>query len=163
MAPRIPGARRDERRTTLRARLARVAQITVRVTGPVQVLVGIAFWLGRAVPLRPAHMAVGMLFDLAFLTLVVLAALAGFRRTTVFAGVALAVAIPLFGVVQARILPGSAHWVVRSVHLLLGVLAMLMAARLARFIRLARLSAELEPMLRPTEFRDPEAARRAVG
>lgn len=126
-------------RTT--SRLAGVARSTIRVTGPIQVLVGIAFWLGRAVPLRPAHMLVGMLFDLAFLSLVVLAALAGIRRVAVLGGIALAIVIPLFGVVQARILPGPHHWVVRGAHLLLGVIAMVMAARLARFIASRRVAA----------------------
>lgn len=125
-------------RPTISTRLTAIARWTIRVTGPVQVLVGIAFWLGRAAPLQPAHMLVGMLFDLAFVSLVVLAAVAGMRRTVVLAGIALAVVIPVFGVVQPRILPGPEHWIVRTAHLLLGVIAMVMAARLARFADAAR-------------------------
>jgi len=87
------------------ARIARAALWTIRLAGPVQVLVGVALWLGWAVSLLPAHVFVGMVFDLAFITLVVLAALAGVRRLATLGGTALAVVIPLFGVVQPRIFP----------------------------------------------------------
>jgi hypothetical protein len=36
---------------------------------------------------------------------------------------------------QSRLLPGPAHWVVKLAHLLIGIVAMVVAARLARFIR----------------------------
>jgi hypothetical protein len=146
-----------------RSRLARIAKVTIRVTGPVQLLVGIAFWMGRAVPLRPAHMLVGMVFDLAFVSLVVLAALAGMRRVAVLGGIALAIVIPLFGVVQPRILPGPQHWIVRSAHLLLGVIAMVMAARIGRFLQSVRATRPREEMPSPSGLLHANAERRVVG
>jgi hypothetical protein len=104
-----------------------------------------------------------MLFDLAFVSLVALAAVAGIRRIAVFAGIALAIVIPLFGVVQPRILPGPEHWIVRTAHLLLGVIAMVMAARLARFVDSARTSTAHERKLRPTRLLRDSEPRPAEG
>ena len=115
-------------------KLAGVARWSMRLTGAVEIILGVAFWSGRAVSLRPVHMLVGMVFDLAFLTFIVLAARAGIRAAAVAGSSILALVIPLFGVVQTRLLIGSAHWVVRSAHLLQVLIAMVVAARLGRFV-----------------------------
>jgi len=152
--PRRADTTRPASEASMTARLAKPALWTIRLTGPVQVAVGIALWMGRAIPLRPAHMLVGVVFDLALVSLVVLGALAGVRRAAVLAGIALAVVVPVFGVVQARILPGPEHWVVRAAHLLLGIIAMVVATRLARFIHSSRTVAQ-------TTTRAPDGAAHA--
>ncbi len=43
--------------------------------------------------------------------------------------------VPAFGILQTRMLPGAAHWMVEVTHLLIGIVAMVAAARLAAFIR----------------------------
>ena len=113
--------------------------------------------------LRPVHMLIGMVFDLALLTLVVLAARAGVRPLAVAGGTALALVIPLFGVVQTRILLGPAHWVVRAAHLLLGLIAMLVANRLGRFVSLASAAVPPAPPASLTGMPRGETRRRAVG
>jgi len=142
---------------------ATAAQWTIRVTGPVLVALGIAFWTGRLVSLRPVHMLVGMVFDLALALLVGLAAFRGMRTAAVFAGLALALAIPLFGVAQARILVGSMHWVVRATHLLLGVIAMFAGNRLARFVSSGRVAVARDATPGASEMPRAKAVRRAVG
>lgn len=123
---------------SMTTRLAKAAQWTIRLTGPFQVAGGIAFWSGRLLSLRQMHMFVGVVFDLAFLSLIVLAALGGRHRVALLGGLMLALAIPVFGIMQARILPGPEHWVVRSAHLLLGLIAMVVASRLARYVDIRR-------------------------
>jgi hypothetical protein len=115
--------------------LTSIAQWIVRLTGPTQVVLGLLFWTGRALTLLPLHMLIGMLFVLGLLVLAGLAAWAGLRWRLVLPTVALGVVIPLFGIVQSRLLPGPGHWVVKLAHLLIGIVAMVVAARLARFIR----------------------------
>ena len=132
-APQLTAAR------PMTTRFATAARWTIRLTGPVLVAMGIAFWLGRALSLRSAHMVVGLVFDLAFTSLVVLGALAGMRRVVMVGGMALALAIPVFGVIQVHILPGPEHWLVRVAHLLLAVIAMVLADRSARFVTSAGL------------------------
>ena len=115
--------------------LTSIAHWVVRLTGPTQVVLGLLFWTDRALMLLPLHMLIGMVFVLALLVLAGLAAWAGLRWTLVLLTVAWGLIIPLFGMMQTRLLPGPAHWIVEVVHLLIGLVAMLVAARLARFIR----------------------------
>lgn len=119
----------------MRTTLTTLAHWTVRVTGPALVALGLLFWAGRALTLLPLHMAIGMVFVLALWALAGLAAWAGLRRTLVLAAVAWGLFVPVFGIAQTRMLPGPAHWVVRVIHLLIGFVAMFVAARLVRFIR----------------------------
>lgn len=143
--------------------IANAAGWTVRLTGPVLVVLGIAFWAGRAVSLRPAHMLVGIVFDLAFVSLIVLAALRGMRPTVVLAALALALVIPLFGVAQMRILLGPLHWVVRSIHVLQGIAAMFASDRLARYVRSTGAATVDDAVPSPRDMRGTKPARRAVG
>lgn len=115
--------------------LTGIAQWVVRLTGPAQVVLGLLFWTDRALTLLPLHMLIGMTFVLALWTLAGLAAWAGLRWALALLTVAWGLVIPLFGMMQTRLLPGPAHWVVEVIHLLIGLVAMFVAARLARFIR----------------------------
>ena len=115
--------------------LTNIARWIVRLTGPTQVVLGLLFWTGRALTLLPLHMLMGMLFVLAYLVLAGLAAWAALRPALVVLTVAWGLVIPAFGIIQSRLLPGPAHWVVKLAHLLIGIVAMVVATRLARFIR----------------------------
>jgi hypothetical protein len=115
--------------------LTTTASWLVRVTGMVQVILGLTFWTGRALALVPLHMAIGLAFVLGVW---MLAALAAKART----GIALAAFALLWGVVvlalgmrQGTLLPGRAHWIVQALHLAAGIAAMALASRLATRIR----------------------------
>ena len=114
---------------------ATMAQWIVRITGPTQVVLGIILWIGRGSrELLVAHMIIGMAFVLALWTLAGVAARAGLRWPYVIAAVAWGFLVPVFGMMQARLMPGHTHWMVEVVHLKVGIVAMLVAARLARFV-----------------------------
>lgn len=112
-----------------------IAQWAVRLTGVTQVVVGLLFWMDRAFGLVPLHMAIGMVFVIGLWVLAGLAARLGLQPAIVIASVAWGVLVPVFGMLQGRLLPGPRHWVVEVLHLLIGVVAMGLAARLASFIR----------------------------
>ena len=114
-------------------KLTNIALWTLRVTGLVQVVLGLLFWSGHALALVSLHMAIGMLFVLALLVLAGTAAWARLGLAPVVLSIALGLVIPVFGITQTRLLPGAAHWVVRLTHLLLAMVAMGVAGRLARF------------------------------
>jgi ubiquinone/menaquinone biosynthesis C-methylase UbiE len=116
-------------------RLTTIAHTVIRVTGPIQVVLGLLLWGGLALSLLPLHMAFGMGFVVALWTLAVLAALRGLRPLFALLVVGWGLMIPVFGIVQTRLLPGPHHWAVRVIHLVVGLAAMVMAARLVRFIR----------------------------
>lgn len=116
-------------------RWTNIAQWAVRLTGVTQVVLGLLFWTGRAFGLVTLHMAIGMVFVAGLWVLAGLAARAGLRRLIVAASVAWGILVPVFGILQRRLLLGPMHWVVEVLHLLIGVAAMALAARLAYFIR----------------------------
>lgn len=115
--------------------LTKITEWVVRVTGPLLVALGLLFWSGHALSLLPLHMLIGATFVLALLALAGLAAWAGLRWPLVLLAMAFALVIPAFGMMQTRLLPGPTHWVVRVTHLSIGIVGMVVAARLARFIQ----------------------------
>jgi hypothetical protein len=115
--------------------VASVAGWVVRLTGMTQVVLGILFWTGHALPLVGLHMMIGMAFVLALLVLVVGAARSGLRLPLVLLAAGYALFVPAFGMAHARLLPGPGHWIIQVAHLLVGVGAMLIAARLGGFVR----------------------------
>lgn len=112
-----------------------IAQWAVRLTGVTQVVLGLLFWTDRAFGLVTLHMAIGMVFVTGLWVLAGLAARAGLQPVIVAASVAWGVLVPVFGMMQGQLLPGPLHWIVEVLHLLIGVVAMVVAARLAFFIR----------------------------
>jgi hypothetical protein len=112
-----------------------IAQWAVRLTGVTQVVLGLLFWTNRAFGLVTLHMAIGMVFVTGLWVLSGLAARAGLQPLIVAGTVAWGVVVPVFGMLQGRLLPGPMHWVIEGLHLVIGVVAMGLAARLASFIR----------------------------
>lgn len=111
-----------------------IARWVVRITGPVLVLLGLAFWLGYARRLVPLHMALGGLFDVGLLAIVVAALVAGARRGLAVLGLVWVLLPPGLGMAQMSLLPGPSHWIIRVVHLLVGLAAMGIADRLTRAV-----------------------------
>lgn len=109
-----------------------IARWVVRITGPALVLLGLAFWLGYARTLVPLHMALGGLLDLGLLVLAVVAFIAGARRGLAALGLVWVLVLPALGMAQMSLLPGPSHWIIRVLHLVVGLAAMGIADRLAR-------------------------------
>jgi len=111
--------------------LSRSLLAVMRVAMAVQVIVGIGFWTGHWYGLVNLHMAIGMLYVLA-LWVIAGAAIAQKRATglAVFA-ILWGIVIAAFGMMQQRILPGDLHWIIRVLHLAIGIAAMPLAERLA--------------------------------
>ncbi len=114
-----------------------LARWVMRPTGIAQVVLGVLFWTGHALALIPLHMLVGMLFVLS------LWGLAGFgartpthRRLSILPALWGALVLGL-GIAQGRLLPGSMHWVVKTLHLLVGLAAMALANHVVRRVRVA--------------------------
>jgi hypothetical protein len=100
-----------------------------------QLVLGILFWTGHAMGLVQLHMAVGGLFVVGLWLLAFLTGIAGAPRLQVLLVVVLGALIALVGYTQVQLLPGAYHWVVRVVHLLLGLLAIPLAGRLSMAVR----------------------------
>jgi hypothetical protein len=108
----------------------------VRLLGVVQLVVGLAIWFGYAAGARSMHIGVGMLFVLVLWIFAVFALFALPRRGLALLTLLLGGIVVWFGMAQLTMLPGSAHWIVRVIHLLLGLSAMGIAERLGKAIKL---------------------------
>jgi hypothetical protein len=106
-------------------------QMGIRVLGVIQLVLGVLFWTGNALGLVDLHQLIGILLVLALWTQAALAHRAGVPGGLVAGAVVLGLIVPIIGLTQREIFPGSAHWVIQVVHLLLGLGLLAMAENLA--------------------------------
>src|SRR5690348_11531210 len=106
----------------------------VRVAGTLQLLLGALFWTGHAYSFLPLHIVSGIVIVLTLWTVAVLALVARTRRGLALFGLLWGLALPAFGMQQAAILTGSLHWIIRVLHLLMGLAAMALAGMLGQAI-----------------------------
>ena len=101
-----------------------IAVMVLRLAVLVALIMGIIFWTGNAGNLIPIHMIIGIIV---VLSLWAIGLAQGFMKGGSF-GLAVAtfilgLIIAIVGLYQQRWLPGSAHWVIQVIHLLLGLSA----------------------------------------
>ncbi len=106
-------------------------RVLTRLTGVAQIILGLLFWSGNALSLIPVHMLVGITLVLGLWALAGLAAASGASAGAVILAVAWGLVVPALGLTQTSLLPGSYHWVVQVVHLLLGLGAIGLAEQMA--------------------------------
>jgi hypothetical protein len=93
----------------------------IRAVWLVQIALGLAFWTGNLLGLVDVHQLLGILLVLALWTLAVLAYRAGVPAGVVAVAAVYGVIVAIVGLTQRELLPGSAHWVIEVIHLLLGI------------------------------------------
>lgn len=108
------------------------ARWIVRITGVIQLVLGLIIWTGSADALIPIHILDGLVFVIALLALAWFASQAGVSAGLVGVTVILAIVLPVYGIAQSQILPGSGHVVIQVIHLALGVAAMGLGDMLGR-------------------------------
>jgi hypothetical protein len=104
--------------------LASVVQMIVRVSGVVQIVLGLLFWAGTALGLRDLHMLIGIVIVLLLWTLAALAAGARVGVALPLTGFVVGLVTVWLGLTQERLVPGGGHWVIRVLHLLVGLAAL---------------------------------------
>jgi hypothetical protein len=117
---------------------ATIIQILVRVAGLTQIVLGVLFWTDNVLTLVPIHMLVGLVLVLLLWSLASMSLWAGVNRGRAALAIVWGVIVVALGMTQTQILPGSAHWVIEVVHLLVGLAAIGMAEGLAAGIKQAR-------------------------
>jgi hypothetical protein len=80
-------------------------------------------------------MLAGIVLVLALWALSILAAVSGVHRGLVALAIVWGLIVPILGMTQTQLLPGDAHWVIRLLHLLIGIGAMALGQRLATRIK----------------------------
>ncbi len=108
-----------------------IARAGFGIVGAALLALGIALWTGHARGLVGLHMGLGFLFVVLLWVLAILGARAGAPRGLVITALLWGVLIPLLGYAQLGLLPGSHHWTIRVMHLLVGVAGMGMGGALS--------------------------------
>jgi hypothetical protein len=121
-------------------RASTVVQMLIRVCFVVQLVLGGLFWTNNARGLIPLHQLVGFIFVIAIWVQAGLAARAGVNLGLVAFAAVWALGVPILGLNQIELLPGSAHWVIEVIHLLVGIIAVGLAERLATGVQSRRLA-----------------------
>ena len=117
------------------SRASTVVQMLIRACFVVQLLLGGLFWTNNARGLIDLHQLVGFILVIAIWVQAGLAARAGVSLGLVAFTVLWALVVPILGLNQTELLTGSFHWVIQVVHLLVGIIAVGLAERLARGIQ----------------------------
>jgi len=117
-----------------------VFQNLVRLCFLALVILGIEFWTGHMLALIQLHMAIGAVLVVCLWIMAIIGL--GARVPVGQAVVALVwgLVVIAFGMTHARLLPGSQHWIIQVLHLIVGMLAVGMSEGLARAINWRRTS-----------------------
>ncbi len=103
------------------SRFVKVVLWIVRLTFLVSLVLGIILWTGHGYEYLKLHMWLGFVITFALLALVVLSLLARVRPVLPLIALLWAVALPVLGIAQLKIVPGANHWTIQVIHALLGV------------------------------------------
>jgi hypothetical protein len=109
--------------------------LLIGISGLTAVVLGVLFWTGNALRLLPIHMLAGFVLVLTLWVLALLARRAGVRPGFVALVIVWDLTVPILGLTQTQLLPGQAHWVIRVLHLLIGMGAMGLGQGLATRIK----------------------------
>ena len=102
---------------------------------------GLLIWTEGAFGLIPIHMLLGLVLVLSMWVLAAVSTRAGIP-TGLAAGVAVTgLVVLVLGMTQASLLPGSSHWVIQVVHLLIGMAAVGSGEAIGGRLRRNRLTA----------------------
>lgn len=112
-----------------------IARALLSLLGLVLIALGVLFWTGRGLALVPLHMLLGMLFVVCLWVLVGVAVHARSGKGLALVVLIWSLIVPVLGIVQLRLLPGSWHWVIQSIHLVVGLVAIGLGHALARRIQ----------------------------
>jgi hypothetical protein len=116
----------------------RNAAMIIRITGMLQLAMGIFIWMGGAQGLVPVHMLIGLVFVIAM-------GLLGFRAVAARVAAGLGVVLIAWGAVvlalgmtHARLMPGPNHGAIQGLHVLVGLAAMGLSEAVAKRLRIAQ-------------------------
>ncbi len=107
----------------------------IRVTGLIQIYLGLLFWVIQNDALVPVHILMGSTLVVSLWILAILSLQAGVDQRFVALAIVWGLIVVILGLTQTRLLPGPAHWVIELLHLLVGLGAIGQGDGLAMRIR----------------------------
>jgi hypothetical protein len=101
----------------------------------VQLVMGVAMWMGQGAGFVNAHMGLGLLFVVLVIALAAMAGAAGAPKSLVWVTVIWGIITVAVGMGQMRVMVGESHWIIRLVHLFLGLGMQGQAERIGRALK----------------------------
>ncbi len=123
---------------------ARLLQIIVGLAGLCALVLGLFTWIAN-IDLTDIHMLFGLLVTLGLLVMSIIALTAPGLRLWGMVGIVYAIIVLIFGVSHSNLLVGNLHWLVQTLHTLVGLGAIALTGTLgARYRTLKRSEAKPE-------------------
>src|SRR6266702_7696173 len=117
---------------------ARILQIVVGIAGLCALVLGLFIWIAN-IDLTDIHMLFGLLVTLGLLVMSIIALPASGLRIWGIVGIVYAIIVLIFGVSQFNMLVGHLHWLIQTLHTLVGFGAIVLTGVLgARYMTLKR-------------------------
>ena len=117
---------------------ARLLQIAVAITGLCALVLGLFIWIAN-IDLTDIHMLFGLLVTLGLLVMSIIALTASGLRIWGMIGIVYAIVVLIFGVSHSTILVGNLHWLIQTLHTLVGIGAIVLTGLIgARYRTLKR-------------------------
>ncbi len=108
----------------------RTIQIIVGIAGLGALTLGLLFWIAN-IELISIHMLFGLIVALSLLIISFVALFTRDMRIWGIAGIIYALFLPAFGLTQSSILTGNLHWIIQTLHMLVGLGAVVLAGRIS--------------------------------
>jgi hypothetical protein len=115
-----------------------ILNVGLRILGAATLLLGLVLWSGRFYSLVGLHTALGMLIVLGLWALALLGWRQGVPHALCVAALLWGALVLALGMSQTQLMPGAGHWLIQTLHLLVGLAALGFAAALARQMRVER-------------------------
>ncbi len=124
---------------------ARILQIVLGIAGLCALVLGLFIWIANS-DLTDIHMLVGLLVTVGLLVMSIIALTASVLRTWGMVGIVYAIIVPIFGVLQSKLLVGHLYWLIQTLHMLDGIGALVLTGFLAaRSMQLQRSETKSTP------------------
>ena len=117
---------------------ARILQIVVGIAGLCALVLGLFIWIAN-IDLTDIHMFFGLLVILGLLVMSIIALTARGLRILGIVGIVYAFIVLIFGISHVNLLVGNLHWLIQTLHTLVGIGAIVLTGLIgARYRTLKR-------------------------
>ena len=124
---------------------ARILQIIVGLAGLCALVLGLLIWIAN-IDLTVIHILFGLLVTLGLLAMRIIALVARGRRIWGMVGISYPIILLIFGVAHSNLLVGNLHWLIQTLHTLVGIGALVLTGFLAaRSMQLQRSETKSTP------------------
>src|SRR6266568_8247400 len=117
--------------------IARILQIVVGLAGLCALVLGLLIWIAN-IDLTDIHILFGLLVTLGLLAMSIIALVARGLRIWGMVGISYAIILLIFGVAHSNLLVGNLHWMIQTLHTLVGIGALVLTGFLGTRYRTLR-------------------------